>query len=52
MCLLLVSHHMHAACCMLITNTNNIGCGKREVHINWSMVRPAKAAPVNGTKLP
>ena len=26
-------------------------CGKREVRIDWPMVRSAKAAPVNGTKL-
>ena len=43
--LLLVSHNipLHA---------NNRGCGKKEVHIDWSMVRSAKAALVNGTKLP
>ena len=27
--------------CPLHTNS---GCGKREAHISWSMVRPAKAA--------
>ena len=26
-------------------------CGKREAHINWSMVIPKKAAPVTGTTL-
>ena len=45
-----VSHDSHSLCLLY---TNNSGCGKREeVHIHWSMVRPAKAAPVNGTKLP
>ena len=34
--------------CPLHTNS---GCGKREAHISWSMVRPAKAAPVTGTTL-
>ena len=27
------------------------GCGKREVHINWSMVTCKKAAPATGTTL-
>ena len=32
-------------------NHSNIGCGKREAHIKWSMVTPEKAAPVTGTTL-
>ena len=27
------------------------GCGRKEVHINWFMLKPAKAAPVTGTTL-
>ena len=30
-------------------HTNRSGCGKIEAHINWSMVKPEKAAPVTGT---
>ena len=30
---------------------NNIGCGKREVHIDWSMMTCKMAAPVTGTTL-
>ena len=34
--------------CALHTNS---GCGKREAHINWSMVTCKMAAPVTGTAL-
>ena len=27
------------------------GCGRRDTHIDWSMVIPDKAAPVTGTTL-
>ena len=32
-----------------IPGTTNSRCGKREAHINWSMVIPEKAAPATGT---
>ena len=35
----------HVHCPLYINN----GCGKREAHINWSMVIPYKAAPITGT---
>ena len=31
--------------------TTNSGCGKREAHINWSMVKPEKPSPVTRTTL-
>ena len=40
-----ITHHANMPTCPLQTNT---GCGKREAYINWSMVRLAKADPVNG----
>ena len=44
---------LHAVSILLIYPLHtNSGCGKREAHMNWSMVRPAKAAaPVAGTTL-
>ena len=34
-----------------VRSHNSSGCGKREAHINWSMVIPEKAAPVTRTTL-
>ena len=40
--------HRLLSTCLLHTNS---GCGKREAHINWSMVTCKMAAPVTGTTL-
>ena len=46
---LTVSHM--SSCPLHTTYRINIGSGKREAHINWSMVVPEKVAPVTGTTL-
>ena len=42
------THFCLLSTCLLQTNS---GCGKRETHINWSMVTCKMAAPVTGTTL-
>ena len=45
------TYFQHAYILSTCLHHNNSGCGKREAHNSWSMVKPEKTAPVTGTTL-
>ena len=46
---LFVSFYILRRSTVVVLYNTNSGCGKREAHKSWSMVTPAKLAPVTET---